>query len=146
MKDFHFGENLRLVRITKDISQKAMAHHLEISQPSYSRLESDARIPSHTIVSAMAKVLGVPLAQLLPRSRLVYRAKAILDSPFGYIYIIVCFCALYPAAWGITDAVCIMNGVSEDTTVILRQLTIPLVISVIWYGVSKVKKGDKYVP
>ncbi|MES2653380.1 MAG: helix-turn-helix transcriptional regulator [Bacteroidota bacterium] len=144
MKDFHFGENLRLVRITKDISQKAMAHYLEISQPTYSRLESDQKVPNHAIVSGMAKVLGVQLAQLLPQSRLVYKAKAILDSPFGYIYIIVCFCALSPAAWGITDAVCVMNGVSEDTTVILRRLTIPLVIIVIWYGLSRVKKGDKY--
>ncbi len=140
MGNFHFGENLRHIRTAKGISQKAMAHHLEVSQPTYSRLESEERAPNHTIVAGISKMLGVPITELLPHSRLTYKAKAILDSPFGIILIIVSFCSLGPAAWGLTDAICEMNDVSEDTTVILRRLTIPVVIIIIWSGLAGLNK------
>ncbi len=145
MINFHFGENLRVIRTTKGISQKAMAHQLEISQPTYSRLESSKNVPEPNIVSEIAKVLGVPKVVLLPRSRLTYKAKAILESPFGVLFILVCFCSLGPGFWGLTDAICKHTGVPEETAIIYRKSSIIATIILIWYSVSKVKRGGKYV-
>src|SRR5215217_8048863 len=100
MINFHFGENLRFIRMTKDISQKSISVQLEISQPTYSRIESSKNVPEQEIVTEIAKILDVPKAALLPRSRLTYKAKAILESPFGVLFILVCFCSLGPGFWG----------------------------------------------
>lgn len=66
MNTFHFGKNLRRIRLEKEISQAEMAHTLDISQAHYSRLENQAEIPAdpHKL-EKLATTLQVPLVRLV---------------------------------------------------------------------------------
>lgn len=143
MKNFHFGKNLRYIRVINAISQQTMAQQIGISQSVYSRIERGKKIPSHQLAVKIAKAAGVPIANLQPKKRLGYKAKEILASPLGTFFIIACFSSLYPDAWGITDRLCSYFEVSEDTTNILRRLTIPTTVFLMWCGVTIVKGAVK---
>lgn len=65
MKNLHFGENLRMLRIYKNVCQEGMAAGLNISQASYSRIESSAAIPETSLINKLADTLGVRPKDLL---------------------------------------------------------------------------------
>lgn len=59
MKNFNYGENLRIARQIKGISQEAMAWDLSISQSTYSRIESGKIIPDPLQAAKIEEILGV---------------------------------------------------------------------------------------
>ncbi len=59
MKNFNFGENLRMLRIYKNVCQEGMASGLNISQASYSRIEASPAIPETSVINKLADTLGV---------------------------------------------------------------------------------------
>lgn len=65
MKNLHFGENLRMLRIYKNVCQEGMAAGLNISQASYSRIESSPAIPEASLIQKLADTLGVRPEDLL---------------------------------------------------------------------------------
>jgi len=65
MEKFHYGENLRKVRIAKRISQEKIALMVGMSQSSYSRLEQRKTIPLETL-KKVAKALDVNVTALQP--------------------------------------------------------------------------------
>lgn len=65
MKNLHFGENLRMLRIYKNVCQEGMAAGLNISQTSYSRIESSPAIPETQLIAKLADTLGVKPEDLL---------------------------------------------------------------------------------
>lgn len=65
MKNFNFGENLRMMRSYKNVCQEGMARGLNISQASYSRIEASPAIPADQLISQLAETLGVETSFLL---------------------------------------------------------------------------------
>ena len=59
MKNFNFGENLRMIRIYKNVCQEGMAASLNISQASYSRIEASPDFPEVSVINKLADTLGV---------------------------------------------------------------------------------------
>ena len=59
MKNFNFGENLRMLRIYKNGCQEGMASGLNISQASYSRIEASPAFPELEQINKIAEILGV---------------------------------------------------------------------------------------
>lgn len=65
MKNFNFGENLRMLRIYKNICQEGMATGLNISQTSYSRIEANPDEPDLQVINKLAEILDVKPKSLL---------------------------------------------------------------------------------
>jgi len=59
MKNFNFGENLRMIRSYKNVCQEGMATSLNISQASYSRIEASPDFPELAVINKLADTLGV---------------------------------------------------------------------------------------
>ncbi len=59
MKNFNFGENLRMIRNYKNVCQEGMASSLNISQASYSRIEASPDSPELQVINKLADTLGV---------------------------------------------------------------------------------------
>ena len=59
MKNFNFGENLRMIRSYKNVCQEGMASSLNISQASYSRIEASPDFPELQVINNLADTLGV---------------------------------------------------------------------------------------
>ena len=59
MKNFNFGENLRMLRNYKNICQEGMASGLNISQASYSRIEASREFPELELINKIAEILEV---------------------------------------------------------------------------------------
>ncbi|SDN15170.1 Transcriptional regulator, contains XRE-family HTH domain [Daejeonella rubra] len=68
MKNFNFGENLRMIRIYKNVCQEGMASGLKISQASYSRIEASRDLPEVQVINKIAETLGVKPKDLLSAS------------------------------------------------------------------------------
>lgn len=62
MENFNYGENLRITRQTKGVSQESMAWELKISQATYSRIESGKIRPDNRQSAKIEKILGIPSA------------------------------------------------------------------------------------
>jgi DNA-binding XRE family transcriptional regulator len=59
MKNFNFGENLRMIRSYKNVCQEGMAASFNISQASYSRIEASPDSPELQVINKLAHTLGV---------------------------------------------------------------------------------------
>lgn len=149
MQNFHFGENLRRIRRAKDISQEAMALKLNISQTKYFRIESQSTIPDENLVAEMAKILEVPVTDLIPSNakpalpviQREHKTKEIINTPFGTLFIIVAAVTLVSAAYQLATEVCIYNNTSDQTTIISQRSAGLLMGGYIWYWVRKIKKS-----
>jgi len=65
MKNFNFGENLRMIRSYKNVCQEGMATSLNISQASYSRIEASPDLPKLQVIDQLAETLDVRPKDLL---------------------------------------------------------------------------------
>ena len=65
MKNFNFGENLRMIRSYKNVCQEGMAAGLKISQASYSRIEASRDLPELQVINQLAETLEVRPKDLL---------------------------------------------------------------------------------
>ncbi|MDP3467061.1 MAG: helix-turn-helix transcriptional regulator [Daejeonella sp.] len=79
MKNFNFGENLRMLRIYKNVCQEGMAAGLNISQASYSRIETCPDVPQVQVINKLADTLGVAPKDLVSAN---WYAKAV-NSGYG---------------------------------------------------------------
>lgn len=60
-----FGANLKRLRVARGISQATLAAELDVSAPSVSGWEKGRARPKPDRMTALASLLGVPVAQLL---------------------------------------------------------------------------------
>ena len=152
MNKFNFGKNLRKVRLSKSISQDAMAYHIGISQKSYSRMENQSDVPVKERVDKTAIVLGVEPAELLPpitepdvnytyESGMGQKAKEILETRFGKLLIAAIGCALIPSVYSLTKSFCNQFGAPVYVTVIAAVVAGSATLAYIWYVVVKIKKA-----
>ncbi len=68
MKNFNFGENLRMLRNYKNVCQEGMASGLNISQASYSRIEASRDEPELQLINKLAETLDVKPKPLISAS------------------------------------------------------------------------------
>ena len=61
-----FGEILKDIRLSKDMSQEEFAKLLNTSKQVISRYENGQRTPKITVVQEFADILGVPIGDLTP--------------------------------------------------------------------------------
>lgn len=59
MKNFHFGENLRMMRHYRGYTQEVMAKNLNMSQGTYSKIEYSKDIPELQLINKLAETLDV---------------------------------------------------------------------------------------
>ena len=57
---YHFGENLRLVRMARRISQSALSERMGVTQSAISYREQQEHCPNGEFIDAAARVLKVP--------------------------------------------------------------------------------------
>jgi len=57
MKNFHFGENLRMMRIYRGYTQEAMAKDLNMSQGTYSKIEYSKEMPDNEMIINLTEIL-----------------------------------------------------------------------------------------
>lgn len=65
MKNFNFGENLRMLRNYKNVCQEGMATGINISQASYSRIEASRDLPELQLINKIADTLEVKPKSLI---------------------------------------------------------------------------------
>lgn len=58
------GKNIKLVRTSKNLSQKELATELGITHNYLSMIENDAKTPSLRLIENLCRVLGIPLNTL----------------------------------------------------------------------------------
>lgn len=58
------GKNIKVIRVSKQISQKDLAKQVGVTHNYLSMVENDAKKPSLTLMEKLSKALGVPLAAL----------------------------------------------------------------------------------
>lgn len=57
MKNFHFGENLRMMRNYRGLTQEAMANGLDMAQGTYSKIEYSKDLPDNEMIGRLAEIL-----------------------------------------------------------------------------------------
>lgn len=57
MKSFHFGENLRMMRNFRGLTQEVMAKDLNMSQGTYSKIEYNQDLPEAEMICRLAEIL-----------------------------------------------------------------------------------------
>ena len=150
MKNFHFGENLRIIRVAKGISQESMAIALGISQSTYCKLEKRATIPEPAMVEKICKFLGVDptialsgqeLADLLPEITFREKAKEILDTWEGIFFYWIIQIPFVDAAYFMGEGFCQGLGTTKEVRIFVRFVTGLVAFIVSIYFFIRIKRG-----
>lgn len=154
MNEFNFGDNLRKIRLAKEISQDAMAIHADISQTAYSKIERNAEIPKTELVNKFAKTLGVEQIQLLSDMQKIKatkgfeeRAKELLDTSFGMLFLFLLTIPIVNAAHDFAEGMCDAAKITGNTKYIVRMTAgLSALISIgVWAWRIKRKPFNKKV-
>ena len=134
MSKFNFGENLRIIRSAKGISQDAMAAALNISQTTYSKIERQAEIPEIPAPIKIATALAVPLIMLVPpvedveiaavvpvnSTDLQLNPKPFLRTTLGMLITLAASAALIDVVYQAIHGVCDALGTSAHNTILIK--------------------------
>lgn len=60
------GAKIRRFRTKSGLSQDDLAHHLDISQPTYGKIESDAKMPTFEQMLKISEILEINLKEFMP--------------------------------------------------------------------------------
>jgi transcriptional regulator with XRE-family HTH domain len=129
--EFHFGENLKYIRLSKEISQEAVAYGLGMSQATYSRIERQAALPNYELVRKMAEILKVGFAELVPEAAqfqqevkvaVINVGKEFARSPVGLIVTIAAVAYLVDVVYQLTREFCLQLGTSPKALVMISCL------------------------
>ena len=58
------GEKIKMLRISKELTQEALASELNINQRSLSLFETNKQFPTADVIEKLAKIFGVPVEML----------------------------------------------------------------------------------
>ncbi len=130
MEEFHFGENLRDIRVSKEIKQLAVARKLNISQPTYSRIEADPDPCDHGQIEIMAEFFNLPIRAFFSKWTAVINEPIISARPaqepkiieinffksaLGKLFVFAGASVLASMVFEIIKAIFLWMGVSDDT-------------------------------
>lgn len=120
-KEFHFGENLKNIRLSKGISQEAMGYGLNMSQATYSRIERQVALPNFELVRKMAEILKVSFGELVPEAvqfqqevkvAVINVGREFAQSPVGLIITIAAVAYLVDLVYLCAQSFCRGYGTS----------------------------------
>ena len=147
-RDFHFGENLKNIRLSKGISQEAMAFGLAMSQATYSRIENQAVLPNFELARKMAEILAVRFAELIPEAvqfqqevkiAVINVGKEFARSSVGMIITIAAGVYLGDMVYVCAQAFCRGFGTSNNTMTIISYSAAIACFIFLYYIVKKVR-------
>ena len=61
------GQNIRRLRLSQNMTQRALAHHLRVSVQAVSKWENDRAFPDLVLLPDIANMFGVTLDELFGR-------------------------------------------------------------------------------
>jgi len=154
MNNFNFGENLRITRQTKGISQESMAWNLNISQATYSRIESEKIMPDRQQSAKIGKILGIPPPDSLPILKeldhdtmvstrglgLGWKASLLFATPIGFIIKIGLAFALANVACDAASGACDGMETSANTKLFTSWIAAVAMITCFYYWTGQVRK------
>ena len=150
MNEFNFGENLRITRKVKGISQKAMAIGLGMSQPKYSRLEHKASIPDLDLLEKICMVLGEEpslllsgreIKDLIPKIAFEQHAKEIMNTTVGIVFYWLLVIPFINTAYDFGNGFCEGLQTSEEVKKVVRFMAGIAAIVFAYYWMKRVQKG-----
>ncbi|MGF1925997.1 MAG: helix-turn-helix domain-containing protein [Bacteroidia bacterium] len=146
MKKFHFGENLRDIRISKRMKQEEVAIKLDMVQGTYSKLETRVTPPTRVIVKKLAKLFSVPEETLLPLGYREWQKDYLpkrLSKPNGIRFFAIGLAlAIFPAIYQITQEICIYFKASDVVTVQSPRILCLLAFGVYYWFFNKLIKQE----
>lgn len=71
-----YGSKIRALRLLRGYSQEHMAHELDITQTSYSRIETDKQNLTATLLERLAEILGVSVPDITSNEPLIIQNNA----------------------------------------------------------------------
>ncbi len=75
-KNKMYGNKIRSLRLLRGYSQEYMANELDITQTTYSRLETDKQKLTAPVLEKLAQVLGVSVADITSNEPLIIQNNA----------------------------------------------------------------------
>lgn len=156
MHTFNFGENLRIIRQEKGISQEAMAQHLNISQATYATIENQTTVTNHKWFYQIAEILDVPGNKLiaplkepdLQDEQSTYTPELesnpieILNTPFGNFILIGLSLTIIKAIYDAVRGACSAIETSDSTMTLASWTAALLTAAFIYYWIRKTKKSS----
>lgn len=154
MNNFNYGENLRITRQIRGVSQESMAGDLNISQATYSRIESGKIMPDPQQSAKIEKILGIPPSDPMPLSEklsddtmvstrgsgLSAKAVVLLGKPAAFIIKIGLALALGGVAYDAAGGACSALQTSADTDLFASWIAALAMIACFYYWGGGVKK------
>lgn len=166
MKDFHFGHNLRDIRMSKGYKQEVFAAQCGMSQGHYSKQEKRASIPRREMLENLASNLGEPVEalltpwfkpvevpQLIPKDKLWVRVKKklpfiilvlVVSVPLGKLFIDIVYDVVTRLSKEFGASAKAAHVIAFLISFILFWHVIKAVINVIaggWQGLKNLVKG-----
>ncbi len=152
MEVFSFGENLRIVRQAKGISQEVVAPGLNMAQSTYSKIERDPKISEPEMVEKIAKVLeimpsillsGRDITDLIPKNGFEQKAKEILTTRVGMIFYWILVIPFINAAYDMGDSFCAGYGTNDEVRKVVRFVAGLAAVIFAYYWRSRIQKGKE---
>lgn len=154
MNNFNYGENLRITRQIRGVSQESMAWNLNISQATYSRIESEKIMPDPQQAAKIEEILGVPPSDPMPLlkeldhdtmvstrgSGLSAKAVVLLGKPVAFIIKIGLALALGGVAYDAASGTCSALQTSANTALFAKWIAAVAMIACFYYWGGWVKK------
>jgi transcriptional regulator with XRE-family HTH domain len=81
----NIGTNIKNIRELKNFSQEYMASEIDVSQPTYARIENGTTIPKVDRLQRIAEVLEVDLSTLLSSTNIFNIHFSKIANQSGYI-------------------------------------------------------------
>jgi transcriptional regulator with XRE-family HTH domain len=152
MNEFNFGENLRIIRQAKGISQEVMAIGLGISQSTYSKIERDPKVPDLDQVEKICRLLeveppvllsGRKLEDLVPRFEFEQHAQEIMNTRIGVVFFWMLIIPFIDAAYAMGDGFGEGYGASDEVTRVVHFIAGLAAMVFAYYWMRRVQKGKK---
>ena len=151
MKKFHFGENLRIIRLSKGYKQGLVSSELGISQATYSRIESQPVLEDISLLYRIAKFYDVKPTALvekdagydlyfLDENPAVPKEKGLSKLPFANFLKLMAGAYAVNIAYEITGGFFRKSGMPVDQIAIAKwlvALVTALIISCLVFGFGK---------
>ena len=152
MDNFNFGENLRIVRQAKGISQDAVGTGLNISQTSYSKVERSSNIPDLALVERIADLLkvdpsillsGQKIEDLIPKVSFETKVSEVMNTTMGVFFYWIISIPFINAVYDTATGFCTAWETTEETRRLVGFISGVSTIIFSYHWMRKVQKGSK---
>ncbi len=133
MEKFHYGENLKKIRLSKQLTQEKIALELDVAQRTYSRWERQAKVPKMAVVIKTSAYFKIPEQDLLPPNGVLATSEnqAFLDeklanfltTPLHWILFLGATAALCEAVFQVTRGICESFALTNEISLKIACLT-----------------------